>query len=419
MPPSILSSRCFATRLFVLTPIDIGVVAFLLSVFLIAVIFRRIHVLVIVACPFIIICGTIYVLTVIKEGKRDEETACIEPPVLPEEEKDSVVQIPGLPMRFSYEELCVATKDFDEKLGEGGCGSVFKGTLQDGTLVAVKRLEKLSPGMKEFLAEVKSIGSIHHFNLVKLMGYCKDKPYRFLVYEFVSNGSLDKWIFNGDPKNCLKWQIRKKIAIDIAKGLAYLHEECSKKIIHLDIKPQNILLDENFNAKVSDFGLSKLIDRDKSQVVTTMRGTPGYIAPEWRLSKITEKVDIYSFGIVLLEIICRRKNFDCHLESSTHLLRLLQRKSKENKLLDIVRNFDEDMENNAEEVERMIKIAAWCLQNDHARRPSMSTVVNVLEGVMEVDPNISFNFMYALEDHVLHIDDASPSQVASVLSYPR
>ncbi|CDP15960.1 unnamed protein product [Coffea canephora] len=165
--------------------------------------------------------------------------------------------MPGLPMWFLCEELRVAPSNFEEKLGGGGFGSVFKGRLQDGTSVAVKHLEKPSLDMKGFLAEVKTIGSIHHFNLVKLIGHCKDKSHQLLVYGY------------------LNWQIRKRIAIDVAKGLAYLHEERSQKVIHLDVKPQKVLLDENFNGKVSDFGLSKVIDRDKSQVVTTIRGNPG------------------------------------------------------------------------------------------------------------------------------------------------
>ncbi|XP_071905896.1 G-type lectin S-receptor-like serine/threonine-protein kinase SD2-5 [Coffea arabica] len=289
--------------------------------------------------------------------KEEKVEDSIKPPRQPEGEKDSSIQMPGLPMRFSYEELRVAPSNFEEKLGGGGFGSVFKGRLQDGTSVAVKHLEKPSLDMKGFLAEVKTIGSIHHFNLVKLIGYCKDKSHQL--------------------------RIRKRIAIDVAKGLAYLHEECSQKVVHLDVKPQKLLLDENFNGKVSDFGLSKLIDRDKSQVVTTIKGNPGYIAPERRFT--TEKVDIYSFGIGLLEIISGRRNVDNHSESCSHPLNLLQWKSKENKLLDIVRNFDQDMKNNAEEVERMIRIAARCLQDDHTRRPCMSTVVNVLEGAMEVE----------------------------------
>lgn len=143
---------------------------------------------------------------------------------------------------------------------------------------------------------------------------------RLLVYEFMSNGSLDWWIYHGEREHVLEWECRKKIILEI-KGLAYLHQDCRQKIVHLDIKPQNILLDNNFNAKVSDFGLSKLIDRNQTQVMTTMRGTPGYLAPEWLSSVITEKVDVYSFGIVFLEILCGRKNFDRSLqEESWHLL---------------------------------------------------------------------------------------------------
>lgn len=172
---------------------------------------------------------------------------------------------------------------------------MFKGRLGDGTDIAVKRLDNLSNRTKEFLAEVQSIGSIHHFNLVKLIGFCAEKNCRLLVYEFMKNGSLDNWIFYTGKRSSshhLNWQTRKEIVLDIVKGLAYLHEECHQKIVHLDIKPHNILLDENFNAKVSDFGLCKFMERDESQIQTTMRGTPGYIAPEWQLLRITIKVDI-------------------------------------------------------------------------------------------------------------------------------
>ncbi|XP_028120063.1 G-type lectin S-receptor-like serine/threonine-protein kinase SD2-5 [Camellia sinensis] len=133
---------------------------------------------------------------------------------------------------------------------------------------------------ESFSAEVETIGSIHQVNLVRLIGFCAEKPYRLLVYEYMSNGSLDTWIFQRHQEQTLVWQSRKKIIMDITKGLTYLHEEYRQKILHLDIKPQNILLDEDFNAKISDFGLSKLIDKDQSQVVTMMRGTPGYLAPE-------------------------------------------------------------------------------------------------------------------------------------------
>ncbi|KAL7185255.1 hypothetical protein ACSBR2_027225 [Camellia fascicularis] len=247
-----------------------------------------------------------------------------------------VDQVPGMPTRFSYEELRAMTSNFNDKLGEGGFGSVFQGTLSDGTKVAVKRLHGFGQVKKSFLAEVETIGSIHQVNLVRLIGFCAEKSYRLLVYEYMSNGSLDTWIFQRHQEQTLAWQSRKKIIMDIAKGLTYLHEECRQKIFHLDIKPQNILLDEDFNAKISDFGLSKLIDKDQSQVVTMMRGTPGYLAPEWLSSIITEKVDVYSFGVVVLEMLCGRKNLDrSQPEEDMHLLDLFKRKAEEERLLDI------------------------------------------------------------------------------------
>ncbi|XP_057475014.1 G-type lectin S-receptor-like serine/threonine-protein kinase SD2-5 [Actinidia eriantha] len=342
-----------------------------------------------------------------------------------EEGEDYIHQVPGMPKRFSNEELRVATKDFKERIGGGGFGSVFKGVLPDGTEVAVKRLYKMGHAVREFLAEVETIGSIHHFNLVRLIGFSAEKSC-LLVFEYMSNGSLDNWIFYRDQKPCIDWQNRKKIILDIAKGLAYLHEECRQRIIHLDIKPQNILLDENFNAKISDFGLSKLVDRNDSQVLITLRGTPGYIAPECGQSKITVKVDVYSFGIVLLEIVTGRRNLDgTRSESSKHLLSLLQNKAKEDQLLDIMEDLDDEMHYHREEALRMIRIAAWCLQNDHTRRPLMSTVVKVLEGVMEVDPSINYEFIHAMgsssvsDGHVSTAQRVSTAQQASVLSNPR
>ncbi|KAJ6725129.1 G-TYPE LECTIN S-RECEPTOR-LIKE SERINE/THREONINE-PROTEIN KINASE SD2-5 [Salix viminalis] len=266
-------------------------------------------------------------------------------------------QVPGTPVRFSYEDLRVATHDFSDALGKGGSGSVFKGVLRDGTHVAVKKLEKLDQDMSSFLAEVEAIGSINHFNLVRLIGFCAEKSSGLLVFEYMSKGSLGKWIFKNDQRFCLDWQTRTKVVLGIAKGLAYLHEDCQKRIIHFDIKPLNILLDTNFNAKIC---------------------------------RITVKVDVYSFGIVLLEIVCARKNVDhSQPESESHLLRMLQEKAGEDRLIDIVKNLDDQyMQSDREEIIRMIKIAAWCLQDDPERRPLMSTVVKVLKGVMEVDSNI-------------------------------
>ncbi|KAF5777586.1 putative protein kinase RLK-Pelle-SD-2b family [Helianthus annuus] len=237
----------------------------------------------------------------------------------------------------------------------------------------------------------------------------------------MSNGSLDRWIYHGVREHVLEWKCRKKIILDVAKGLAYLHEDCRQKIIHLDIKPQNILLDSDFNAKVSDFGLSKLIDRNQSQVMTTMRGTPGYLAPEWLSSVITEKVDVYGFGIILLEMLCGRKKFDkSQPEESQHLLDVLQKCWEEGMLLDMVDKYSEDMQTHSSEVVEMMKVASWCLQYDYTKRPSMSTVVKVLEGVMEVESRLDYDFTDPrMQNTAVEQDKDMTPLMASVLSVPR
>ncbi|KAF8006267.1 hypothetical protein BT93_K0531 [Corymbia citriodora subsp. variegata] len=323
------------------------------------------------------------IATVLFVRKRDDNQV----------EEDYLDQVPGMPTRFAYDDLKTITEEFGKKLGKGGFGSVFEGTLSNGTKVAIKRLDGFGQVKKSFMAEVETIGSIHHLNLVRLMGFCAEKSHRLIVYEYMSNGSLDRWIFHKSNERVLNWQQRKKIILDIAKGLNYLHEDCRQKIIHLDIKPQNILLDGNFNAKVADFGLSKLIDKDQSQVVTTMRGTPGYLAPEWLSAAITEKVDVYSFGVVILEIVCGRKIFDRSLDQEDmYLPSLLKRKAEEGRLLDIVDKSSDDMQLNGSHAVNMMRIATWCLRGDYTKRPSMSMVIKVLEGIVEVQEDLDYDF---------------------------
>jgi serine/threonine protein kinase len=187
-------------------------------------------------------------------------------------------------------------------LGTGASGIVYKGQLEDelGTCIAVKKIDKLEQeSEKEFSVEVQAIGQTHHKNLVKLLGFCSEGKERLLVYEFMSNGSLNRFVF-GDVN--LQWNLRVQLARGVARGLLYLHEECSTQIIHCDIKPQNILLDDKFTAKISDFGLAKLLGTNQTQTNTGIRGTRGYVAPEWFKSiGITAKVDVYSYGVILLE----------------------------------------------------------------------------------------------------------------------
>ncbi|XP_078158106.1 G-type lectin S-receptor-like serine/threonine-protein kinase SD2-5 [Carex rostrata] len=338
-----------------------------------------------------------------------------------EQDEDIIDQLPGMPTRFTLEELRAATENFFKILGKGGFGTVFEGRWGDRR-IAVKRLDNVGHGNKDFLAEVETIGSIHHINLVRMIGFCADKLNRLLVYEYMCNGSLDQWIYCRDERVSLDWPTRIKIITDIAKGLRYLHEDCTQKIVHFDIKPENILLDEKFNAKVSDFGLAKLIDKDISRVMTKMRGTPGYLAPEWLTAMVTEKVDVYSFGVVVMEILCGRRNLDdSQTEENHHLIKLLEEKSKTNGLSDLIDNNLGDVELYKKEIVNVMELAMWCLQWDSIRRPSMLIVVKVLEGAMEVETSLDYNFVSSIPMivNIPGVLDQSTPFSASVLSGPR
>ncbi|KMT18928.1 hypothetical protein BVRB_2g030280 [Beta vulgaris subsp. vulgaris] len=292
----------------------------------------------------------------------------------------------GMPVRYTYKFLQEATHNFSLKLGQGGFGSVYQGELPDGTLLAVKKLEGVGQGKKEFRAEVSIIGSIHHIHLVKLKGFCAEGTHRLLAYEFMPNNSLDKWIFSkGNNSSAFDWPTRFNIALGTAKGLAYLHEDCEVKIVHCDIKPENVLLDENFEAKVSDFGLAKLMTREQSHVFTTLRGTRGYLAPEWITNHaISEKSDVFSYGMVLLEIIGGRKNYDPTVSSEkSHFPAYAFKMMEEGKIREIL---DSSLKYgpNDESVNRAIKVALWCVQEDMSMRPPMTTVVQMLEGIFPV-----------------------------------
>ncbi|OIT36400.1 PREDICTED: G-type lectin S-receptor-like serine/threonine-protein kinase SD2-5 [Nicotiana attenuata] len=301
------------------------------------------------------------------------------------EEDNFLEGLSGMPIRFSYRELQNATNNFSIKLGQGGFGSVYQGVLADGSRIAVKKLEGIGQGKKEFRAEVSIIGSIHHLHLVRLRGFCAEGTHRLLAYEYMSNGSLEKWLFKKNKEFMLDWDTRFNIAVGTAKGLAYLHEDCDVKIVHCDIKPENVLLDDHFLAKVSDFGLAKLMTREQSHVFTTMRGTRGYLAPEWITNyAISEKSDVFSYGMVLLEIIGGRKNYDPSESSEkSHFPSYAFKMMEEGKLKDLIdRNLK--IEEEDERVSIAIKVALWCIQDDMSLRPSMAKVVQMLEGICTV-----------------------------------
>ncbi|XP_060215720.1 G-type lectin S-receptor-like serine/threonine-protein kinase RLK1 [Lycium barbarum] len=222
--------------------------------------------------------------------------------------------IPEINLRnFTFRELKLATDSFKLELGRGAFGTVYKGEFSSSksrTILAVKKLDRLANnGEKEFKTEASVIARTHHKNLVRLVGFCDEGPERkILVYEFMSHDSLADFLLGQSRK---EWKKRIRIAYGVARGILYLHEECNMQIIHCDIKPQNILLDDSFEARISDFGLAKLLMKDQTRTLTGIRGTKGYVAPEWfRNTTVTAKVDIYSCGIVLLETICCRKYMD-------------------------------------------------------------------------------------------------------------
>ncbi|RLN05216.1 G-type lectin S-receptor-like serine/threonine-protein kinase [Panicum miliaceum] len=297
----------------------------------------------------------------------------------------SLRRVEGSLMAFTYRDLQFVTKNFSEKLGGGAFGSVFKGSLPDATLVAVKKLEGVRQGEKQFRAEVSTIGTIQHVNLIRLLGFCSERMRRLLVYEHMPRGSLDRHLFE-TSHGVLSWETRYQIALGVARGLDYLHEKCRDCIIHCDIKPENILLDEAFVPKVADFGLAKLMGRDFSRVLTTMRGTVGYLAPEWIAgTAITTKADVFSYGMMLFEIISGRRNAGQRDDGtvdffpSTAVGLLLDG--------DAGRAVDGRLGGSADaaEVERACKVACWCVQDAESLRPSMGMVVQVLEGLVDVN----------------------------------
>ncbi|XP_057988741.1 G-type lectin S-receptor-like serine/threonine-protein kinase At5g24080 isoform X2 [Hevea brasiliensis] len=328
----------------------------------------------------------------------------------------------GAPINFSYRDLQVRTSNFSHLLGTGGFGSVYKGSLADGTLIAVKKLDKVLPhGEKEFITEVNTIGSMHHMNLVRLCGYCSEGSHRLLVYEFMKNGSLDKWIF--PSYNCqsrlLDWSTRFHIAIATAQGIAYFHEQCRNRIIHCDIKPENILLDENFCPKVSDFGLAKLMGREHSHVITMVRGTRGYLAPEWVGNRpITVKADVYSYGMLLLEVIGGRRNLDMSFDEEDFFYPGWAFKEMTNGMP--MKAADRRLEGavKEEELMRALKVAFWCIQDEVFMRPSMGEVVRMLEGSMEMNtPPMPQTVLELIEEGLDHVYKAMKRELNQFSSF--
>ncbi|XP_027365952.1 G-type lectin S-receptor-like serine/threonine-protein kinase At1g34300 [Abrus precatorius] len=308
----------------------------------------------------------------------------------------------GALIHFSYKELQRSTKGFKEKLGDGGFGAVYRGILSNQTVVAVKQLEGIEQGEKQFRMEVSTISSTHHLNLVRLIGFCSEGRHRLLVYEFMKNGSLDEFLFVNEEQQSgklLNWGYRFNIALGAARGLTYLHEECRNCIVHCDVKPENILLDENYIAKVSDFGLAKLLGPvdHRHRTLTSVRGTRGYLAPEWLANlPINSKCDVYSYGMVLLEIVSGRRNFEISEETSKKKFSIWAYEELEKgNIMGVIDRRLVSQEINLEQVKRVLLACFWCIQEQPSQRPTMGKVVQMLEGVTDIEkppaPKINSN----------------------------
>ncbi|XP_065863401.1 somatic embryogenesis receptor kinase 2-like [Euphorbia lathyris] len=290
--------------------------------------------------------------------------------------------------RFSLEELKAATNDFnnDNILGRGGFGKVYRGRLDEGSLVAVKRLERLPTfsGEIQFQTTNEILNMATHRNVLRLRGFCLTPTERLLVFPYMTNGSLSSHLRErAESQPVLNWGTRKRIALGAARGVCYLHDECNPKIIHRDVKAANILLDEDFEAVVGDFGLAKLMDYNDTHVTTEVYGTAGHIAPEYLYTGLcSDKTDVYGFGIMLLELITGQKAVDLSWTAAEYDLFLLDWVKQVLKEKNTEVMADPDLQGNyiEAEMEELIKVALLCTQSSPIYRPKMGQVVGMLEG---------------------------------------
>ncbi|KAK9749068.1 hypothetical protein RND81_02G100200 [Saponaria officinalis] len=283
----------------------------------------------------------------------------------------------GLPKKYTYKYLMSMTNNFnrDNKIGGGGFGIVYKGTLKNGTLVAVKCL-KYGGEINDFKNEVDALSEADHSNLVKLIGYCDEGIIRILVYEYMKNRSLDKWIFRSSSKHqrSLTWPQLKNVIKGIAQGLVYLHDQCEKRVLHRDLKPPNVLLDDNKNAKLCDFGLAKLLNKDQNSTSAPWVGTEWYVAPEVKKGRISDKVDVYSFGVVMLEVMFGKIYPNLVTRDRIN-------NTEEVKLDYLINNLSDDMKKDGKEIETYGMLAKVCLREKPGDRLPMSLVLAVIHDI--------------------------------------
>ncbi|KAL7243445.1 hypothetical protein ACSBR1_015774 [Camellia fascicularis] len=317
---------------------------------------------------------------------------------------------------FNARQIKAATQNFSPamKLGEGGFGSVYKGVLLNGTAIAVKQLSsKSGQGIHEFVNEVGTISALQHPNLVKLLGCCAEDNQLLLVYEFMENNSLAHALFGpNEVRSRLNWPTRVQICLGIAKGLTFLHEESKLKIVHRDIKPTNILLDKDFNAKISDFGIAKLYEEEVTHVVSKIAGTTGYMAPEYAMrGHLTNKADVYSFGVVTLEIVSGKNSTSYRPNDEiVYLLDLAYVLRQKGNLIELV---DPSLgsDYSLEQANTILELAMWCTNLSPSLRPPMSEVVKTLEGKSKI-VGASPSAPYSMDDSAMAEEMAGFSQSA-------
>ncbi|XP_044973773.1 LEAF RUST 10 DISEASE-RESISTANCE LOCUS RECEPTOR-LIKE PROTEIN KINASE-like 2.1 [Hordeum vulgare subsp. vulgare] len=355
----------------------------------------------------------LYVLICHSKGKR-HRFLCKKTSSNTEKSYEAMIASHGslAPERYKYSEVIKITSSRENQLGEGGYGVVFKGRLSNGCLVAVKFLHDCKESGDEFVNEVMSIGRTSHINVVSLFGFSLEGSKRALIYEFMPNSSLDKYIYSENPKEILGWERLYVIAIGIARGLEYLHHSCNTRIVHFDIKPQNILLDKDFSPKIADFGLAKLCHTKESKLsMTGARGTIGFIAPEVysrTFGVVSIKSDVYSYGMMLLEMVGGRKNVKSTVT-----------KSSEQYFPDwIYDHFEKEDGLQACEVtsgvediaKKMTLIGLWCIQVLPMHRPSITNVLEMFErslDALDMPPKQNFSELLESSAHNMNVESAS------------
>ncbi|CAF1715115.1 unnamed protein product [Brassica napus] len=327
-------------------------------------------------------------------------------------------------LQLDFDTIRVATNDFstDNQLGEGGFGAVYKGVLHSGEVIAVKRLSmKSGQGDIEFINEVSLVAKLQHRNLVRLIGFCLDGQERLLVYEFFKNTSLDHFIFDSNRRTVLDWETRYRIISGVAKGLLYLHEDSRFKIVHRDLKASNVLLDDEMNPKITDFGMAKLFDTDQTsqtRFTSKVAGTYGYMAPEYAMNgQFSVKTDVFSFGVLVLEIITgKRNNWSPEEQRSLFLLSYVWKCWREGKVLNIVDPSLTETNGLSDEIMKCIHIALLCVQENAESRPTMASVVVMLNASSFTLPRPSEPGFYSGEGESSMSRDNHTSSIASLNS---